>query len=79
VLAVIGLLALLLLSFAILRAALRAATCPEPFASFAGACVFSFWIGEMIQMFSVDVLTYWRVLPVYLWVLALASRRARSI
>jgi hypothetical protein len=28
----------------------------------------------MVQMFSADLLTYWRVLPVYLFVLALADR-----
>jgi len=26
-------------------------------------------------MFSADVLTFWRVLPIYFWVLALAVRR----
>jgi hypothetical protein len=28
-----------------------------------------------VQMFSADLLTYWRVLPVYMCVLALAVRR----
>jgi hypothetical protein len=28
----------------------------------------------MVQMLSGDLLTYWRVLPLYLWVLALAVR-----
>jgi hypothetical protein len=27
-----------------------------------------------VQMLSGDLLTYWRVLPVYFWVLALAVR-----
>jgi hypothetical protein len=33
-----------------------------------------FWCGQMVQMLSGDLLTYWRVLPVYFWVLALAVR-----
>jgi len=28
-----------------------------------------------VQMFSADLLTYWRILPVYFFVLALAARR----
>ena len=34
--------------------------------------MFCFWAGQAVQMFSADLLTYWRVLPVYLFVLALA-------
>jgi hypothetical protein len=34
-----------------------------------------FWAGQIVQMFSADLLTYWRVLPVYMCVLALAVRR----
>jgi hypothetical protein len=33
-----------------------------------------FWCGEIVQMASGDLLTYWRVLPVYFFVLALAVR-----
>ena len=33
-----------------------------------------FWAGQTVQMASGDLLTYWRVLPVYFWVLALALR-----
>lgn len=70
-----GLAALLWLNAAILRAALRAARSAGPRASFFGAWILCFWCGQMVQMFSADVLTFWRVLPVYLWVLALAVRR----
>jgi hypothetical protein len=32
-----------------------------------------------VQMLSADVLTFWRVLPVYFWVLAMAIRgRAKA-
>lgn len=67
---VIGLAALLLLNWAILRTAWRAR------ASFCGTWIFCFWCGQIFQMFSGDLLTYWRVLPVYFWVLARAVREA---
>ncbi len=69
-----GLSALLLLSFAMLRASLKAARSEDPHRSFFGAWFFCFWIGELFQMMSGDLLTYWRVLPVYFWVLAIAVR-----
>jgi O-antigen ligase len=70
-----GLLALLFLNTAILRAAGRAARSVDSRASFCGTWMLCFWAGQTVQMFSGDLLTYWRVLPVYLWVLALAVRR----
>ena len=42
--------------------------------SFFGAWMLCFWSGQVVQMASSDLLTYWRVLPVYFWVLALAAR-----
>jgi O-antigen ligase len=68
-----GLVAMLLFNFAILRAAYRAR------ASFFGAWIFCFWTGQIFQMFSGDLLTYWRVLPIYFWVLAVAVRHAHSV
>ena len=44
--------------------------------SFYGKWLFCFWMGEMVQMLTGDILTYWRVLPVYFWVLAQAARDA---
>jgi CDP-diglyceride synthetase len=43
-------------------------------AGFFGALIFCFWIGQLFQMFLTDTLTYWRVLPLYFAVLALAVR-----
>ena len=63
---VFGLAALLLLNAAILRASWRALRS----GSFFGKWMFCFWVGEVVQMGSADILTYWRVLPIYLWVLA---------
>jgi O-antigen ligase len=70
----VGLAALLLASAAILAASRRAARSANPRASFLGTWMFCFWIGQLVQMMSQDVLTYWRVLPVYFCILAMAMR-----
>jgi hypothetical protein len=75
---VVGLGSCLLLLAAILRASLHAARNPKPRSAFLGAWSFSFWVGEILQMFSGDLLTYWRVLPVYFLILALAVREGES-
>lgn len=67
---IVGLAAFLLLNAAILRTAYRAR------ASFFGAWIFCFWCGELVQMLSGDLITYWRVLPLYFWVLGVAVREA---
>ncbi|HUI55883.1 MAG TPA: O-antigen ligase family protein [Bryobacteraceae bacterium] len=69
-----GLTALVWLNVAILRAAARAARSADRQASFCGAWMLCFWSGQVVQMLSGDLLTYWRVLPLYFWVLALAVR-----
>jgi len=69
-----GLAALMWLNIAILRSAARASRATDPGKSFLGTWMLCFWAGQMVQMFSGDLLTYWRVLPVYFWVLALAVR-----
>lgn len=69
-----GLAALLWLNVAILRAAARASHASDARTSFCGTWMLCFWAGQVVQMFSGDLLTYWRVLPVYFWVLALAVR-----
>jgi O-antigen ligase len=65
-----GLLAFLWMNLQILIAGYRAAMRSSLF----GTCIFCFWTGEMVQMLSGDLFTYWRVLPLYFWVLAAASR-----
>jgi len=75
---IVGLAAFFLLNFAILRAAWRAARRDDARSSFFGTWIFCFWIGELFQMLSGDLLTYWRVLPVYFWVLAMAVGRPRQ-
>jgi O-antigen ligase len=76
---VVGLGALLLLNAAILREAYRAARSSGPEKSFYGLWIFCFWVGETVQMLSGDLLTYWRVLPVYFWVLAMAVRNENPV
>jgi O-antigen ligase len=70
-----GLVALLVWNVAVLRASYRAAQSEDARRSFCGIWMLCFWSGQIVQMFSADLLTYWRVLPVYMCVLALAVRR----
>ncbi len=74
---VIGFTAMALFLVALLAAARRTSRSRNETASFLGAWAFCFWIGQLFQMMSVDVLTYWRVLPLYFAVLALAVRESR--
>jgi O-antigen ligase len=74
-----GLGAMLWLSLEILRASRRAARSSDSRRSFFGTWIFAFWAGQMVQMFSGDLLTYWRVMPLYFWVLALAVRDERPV
>jgi O-antigen ligase len=62
---ILGLSALIAVNIAILSAARKAK-------SFYGKWIFCFWAGEVVQMFSGDIFTYWRVLPIFFWVLAQA-------
>jgi hypothetical protein len=71
---VAGLAALIWLNAAILRSAARASRSVEPERAFCGTWMLCFWMGEVAQMASGDLLTYWRVLPVYFFVLSLAVR-----
>ena len=75
---IVGLAAFFLLNFAILRTAWRAAQRNDLRASFFGSWIFCFWIGQLFQMLSGDLFTYWRVLPLYFWVLALAAQGLRQ-
>ena len=70
-----GFCALLVWNAAVIRASYRAAKSNDPQRSFLGAWMLCFWSGQIVQMFSADLLTYWRVLPVYMCVFALAVRR----
>jgi hypothetical protein len=71
-----GLLIFLLLNAEILRRGLQAFRSSSPQRSFFGEWIFCFWIGELVQMTSGDLITYWRLLPLYFWVLAMAVRPA---
>ncbi|HXF26606.1 MAG TPA: O-antigen ligase family protein [Bryobacteraceae bacterium] len=71
---IIGLFAVVCLNAVILRAAYRASRASDARRSFCGTWMLCFWAGQVVQMLSADLLTYWRVLPVYFCVLALAAR-----
>jgi O-antigen ligase len=75
----IGLTTFIVLNFLILRSGLRAARSGNKTAAFLGEWIFCFWAGEMVQMLSGDLITYWRVLPVYFWVLGAAIREAEEV
>jgi O-antigen ligase len=70
-----GLAALLWLNLSILHASARAARSADTRRAFCGTWMLCFWAGEIVQMTSGDLLTYWRVLPVYFFVFALAVRK----
>ncbi len=69
-----GLAALMLWNIAVIRCSYRASQSEDARRSFCGTWMLCFWTGQIVQMFSADLLTYWRVLPVYMCVLALAVR-----
>jgi len=71
---VLGLAAVVLLNAVVLWSGYRAMRSGNPVQQFCGTWMFCFWAGQCVQMMSADLLTYWRVLPVYFLVLALTSR-----
>jgi O-antigen ligase len=71
---IVGLISFLKLNASILQAGLRAARSTRTIARIFGEWIFCFWAGEAVQMLSGDLITYWRVLPLYFWVLAIAAR-----
>ncbi len=71
---VVGLLAMVVFLGALLRASYRAARSPNEQVSFWGTWSFCFWIGQLFQMLSADLMTYWRVLPLYFAAFGLAIR-----
>jgi O-antigen ligase len=65
-----GFVAFLWMNARILMASYRSAVQGNQF----GIWIFCFWIGELVQMLSGDLFTYWRVLALYFWVLACAAK-----
>jgi len=70
-----GLVALIVWNFIVICASYRAARSDDAQRAFCGTWMLCFWAGQIVQMFSADLLTYWRVMPVYMCVLALAVHR----
>ena len=71
----LGLCTFLALNVEMLRSSFRAARAAGAETRFFGTWFFCFWIGELVQMLSGDLITYWRVLPIFMWVLAIALRK----
>jgi hypothetical protein len=71
---VLGLAALLWLHWSILRAAWLGTKAPGTQEAWLSTWILCFWSGQVVQMLSVDLLTFWRLLPLYFWILALAIR-----
>lgn len=75
---VLGLAAFLLLSLLLLRRTYLMSRSRDSVLATLGGFLFAGWLGEMVQMLSLDTLTFWRVTPVYFVLLGLAVRRARQ-
>lgn len=75
---VVGLGVFLVFNAAILRSGWKAAHSVDSRTSFFGTWLVCFWAGEIVQMLTGDLFTYWRVLPVYFWLLALTVRVEKS-
>jgi O-antigen ligase len=73
-----GLASLCALHVAILRATYRVARSADRTAAFYGTWAFAFWVGEMVQMSAADLLTYWRLLPVFFFVIGIAILKGRE-
>jgi len=71
---IVGLAAFIGLNIVILRTGWMARRSRRPQTQFFGEWIFCFWCGQLVQMLSGDLITYWRVLPVYFWVLGTAAR-----
>jgi O-antigen ligase len=74
----LGLFTFIVLNQQILKYSFRASGSLKPNTAFFGTWIFCFWVGEVVQMFSGDLITYWRVLPLYFTVLALALRNDQA-
>ncbi len=68
-----GVVALIGLNVAVLRTTFLAARSRDKHTAFYGSWAFAFWVGEMAQMFAADLLTWWRILPMVFFVIALAA------
>jgi O-antigen ligase len=71
----VGLLLFLALNFEMLRQSLLAARRPPSVQSLFATLFFCFWVGELVQMLSGDLITYWRVLPMYFWALGVGLQK----
>jgi O-antigen ligase len=74
---VFGLAAVIALNIVVLKTTYRTSRSSSE-RSALGLLMFCFWAGQSVQMLTVDLLTYWRVLPIYFCVLGLATQEEAS-
>ena len=75
-----GLGALLLLNAAILfHSYRRSRSSPTEIGGFCNTLIFCFWCGQLVQMATGDILTYWRILPAFFAVMALGVRNESPV
>jgi O-antigen ligase len=72
---IVGLTVFLALNFELLRISWRSTRRGNSIQNLLSRVFFCFWIGETVQMLSGDLITYWRVLPIYLWALGAGLQR----
>lgn len=70
---IIGLAAFLWLNRAVFNTTRRASRQPDSVRAIGAAFMFAFWCGEMVQMVTGDLFTYWRNMVVFFAVLALVQ------
>lgn len=70
----IGLTVFAALNAAILRTGWLAFRTSSGTGRFWGMWILCFWTGQLFQMLSGDLITYWRVLPLYFWVLGTVAK-----
>ena len=75
---ILGVAAMGIFLVTLISTAYRISRSNDAIASLVGTWLFCFWVGQLAQMLSVDVLTFWRVLPLYLGLLGMAAYRANQ-
>ena len=67
---VVGLISFLWLNYVLLRSLIQAGPPPSPMHRVCRNILFAFWCGELIQMLTGDIFTYWRNLTTFFALLA---------
>lgn len=74
-----GLVLLLALCAAMLASCLRARSSVDPACRSFATWFFCLWLGQMAHMAAADALTYWRILPLSFFALAMTGKNVRGV